>query len=92
VISNGYDALFLQTGREVRPIPSRPTSEPPAQTTASISEWKELLDLLRFQGGVIAFFHDPTRRGMVDEERPTSALPLCASLSAKEGTLYRLCE
>jgi hypothetical protein len=47
---------------------------------------------LRERAGVIAYFDNPTRRGMVDEQSLTGALSLCAISKSDEGTLYGLCE
>jgi hypothetical protein len=85
VFSNAYDALFLLTGREVRPLPASGESDPPA------ADWASLRAAMSEERGLIVVFNLPTRSGMVDEERLTAELPLCPVLEADEGRIYRLC-
>lgn len=92
VYSNGYDALYLLTGKETYPLPGTPSGAAPFRIEELSPEWQEMASNLRERAGVIAYFDNPTRRGMVDEQSLTGALSLCAISKSDEGTLYGLCE
>ena len=92
VYSNGYDALFLLTRREVHPLPEAGPPTPPPRIEALPAPWQEMVDALRSQKGLIVFFNRPTRRGMVTEETVTETLTLCASLVVREGRVFRWCD
>jgi len=92
VYSNGYDALFLLTRREVHPLPEESPATPPPRMEALPAAWEEMVEALRSQRGLIVFFNRPTRRGMVTEETVTETLTLCASLAVREGRVFRWCD
>jgi hypothetical protein len=92
VFSNAYDALYLLTDREVYPLPQEPPGGGQSGSGNPPLDWGPLLEILRDRGGVIAYFDQPTRSGMVGEMDLVAALRLCADFEAVEGRVYRLCK
>ena len=89
IFSNGYDALYVLSGREVYPIPE--ASARPGQEGFLEDQWSEMEALMRERGGVALIFREATRRGMVSEETLLDRLPLCPLFYAGEGKAYLWC-
>ena len=90
VFSNGYDAIYVLTGRQVYPLPEAVGSTPLERWDVRPA-WTRFRQLVETSRGVILFFREPTRRGMMNEMELTRALPLCAVVDVPEGRIYSLC-
>jgi hypothetical protein len=92
LFSNAYDALYLLTGKEIRPLPDRLPAGALSPPPDLPSDWRQMEGVLRDQGGLIAYFNRATRGGMADEGDLTAVMHLCPEVAAEEGTIYRLCD
>lgn len=90
VFSNGYDAIYILTGREAYPLPEAIGSTPLERWDLR-PDWAHFRHFVETSRGVIAFFREPTRRGMIDEIELTRSLDLCTALEAPEGRIYTMC-
>lgn len=88
VYSNGFDAVFLHTGRSTRPIPA----EKDYLTGRANPRYAEELAAIRAGGGLVAYFDALTfRRSFLPSRAELeAALPLEPILTDDVGTLYRL--
>ncbi len=88
VYTNGFDAVFLHTGRSTVPIPA----EKDYLTGRANPRYAEELAVLRAGGGLVAYFDALTfRRSFLPSRADLeAALPLEPILTDEVGTLYRL--
>ena len=88
VYTNGFDAVFLHTGRTTLPIPS----ETDHLTGDANPRYADELAALRSSGGLVAYFDAlPFRRSFLPARAELeAALPLEVVLTDALGTLYRL--
>ncbi|HEX2048477.1 MAG TPA: hypothetical protein VHF27_11970 [Acidimicrobiales bacterium] len=88
VYTNGFDAVFLHTGRPTRPIPA----EEDYLTGRANPRYAEELAAMRAGGGLVAYFDALTFRRSVLPSRTEleAALPLELILQDEVGSLYRL--
>lgn len=90
VFSNGYDAIYVLTGRQAYPLPEAVGSTPLERWDVRPA-WTRFRQLVETSRGVIVFFREPTRRGMMNEMELTRSLPLCAVVDSPEGRIYSWC-
>jgi hypothetical protein len=88
VYSNGFDAVFLLTGRSTSPIPA----EKEYLTGRRNPRYAEELAAMRASGGLVAYFDALTfRRSFLPTRAELeAALPLEVVMTDDVGTLYRL--
>ena len=88
VYTNGFDAVFLHTGRSTIPIPA----EKEYLTGRTNPHYAEELAAMRAGGGLVAYFDALTfRRSFLPSRAELeAALPLEVLLQDEVGTLYRL--
>jgi hypothetical protein len=92
VASNSFDAVYVLTGRITYPFP-RGVGEAAVPTGLTRSEeWRQTLDLLEEDGGLLAAFHLPTRRGLVEVDEIGDQTLICPLWKFEEGEIYRRCE
>lgn len=89
VFSNAYDALYVLTGREVYPVPQESPSLDRGRS--SQEDWDDMVALLRDRAGVVVFFRQATRRGLVSERTLVGEVAICPLVRASEGTVYEWC-
>ncbi len=88
VYTNGFDAVFLHTGRSTLPIPA----EKDYLTGRANPRYAEELAAMRTGGGLVAYFDALSfRRSFLPSRAELeAALPLEPVLTDEVGTLYRL--
>ncbi|MDQ4070114.1 MAG: glycosyltransferase family 39 protein [Actinomycetota bacterium] len=88
VYTNGFDAVFLHTGRATVPIPA----EQDYLTGRANPRFTEELAAMRAGGGLVAYFDALTfrRAFLPSRDELEAALPLEVVLHDEVGTLYRL--
>lgn len=90
VVSNGWDLIYMHTGRMAYGLPSetnRLTARARVEYTSQLAAMKEILET---EHGLLVYFRRIQRAWMPSEEDLKQNLPLHVVSTSSEGSIYRI--